>query len=257
MGALGKTLGEKLEDYNASHPIMDLVLFDDAMEHVSRIARILSRPGGHALLVGVGGSGKQSLARLAAHICGHEVRQLSITARFTLADLKEALKEMYRAAAVKGVGTVFLLTDSQIVSERFLVPINDLLSSGWVADLFERDELDGLLGSLRGEAKAAGVLTDSPDEMLAFLVSRARANLHVVLCFSPVGEAFRVRARRFPGLINATTIDRFAAWPESALVSVAQRFIADIDLGGPEVTAAVAQHMATVRRGSGAVVVWW
>ena len=62
---LRKTLNDKLAEYNESNAVMDLVLFQQAMEHICRITRIISLPRGNAMLVGVGGSGKQSLARCA------------------------------------------------------------------------------------------------------------------------------------------------------------------------------------------------
>ena len=243
MDSLRKVLDAKLAEYNENFAMMDLVLFEQALEHVCRIARIVQNPSGNAMLVGVGGSGKQSLSRLAAYISGMEVRQLQVTSTFKVEDLKEELRAMFRAAGVKGTPTMFLMTDAQIVDDRFLIYINALLATGWISDLFPREELDGLLGSLRGEAKAAGV-PDNPDAMLDFFVSRLRANLHTVLAFSPVGDVFRVRARRFPGLVSSTVINFFHPWPREALESVAFRNLGDVDLGGEDVRGQLATHMA-------------
>ena len=44
-----------------------------AVEHTSRINRVIRQKGGHALLVGLGGSGRQSLAKLAAFIAGFDL----------------------------------------------------------------------------------------------------------------------------------------------------------------------------------------
>jgi dynein heavy chain len=63
------------------------------------------------MLIGVGGSGKQSLSRLASFICGYEVKQLQVTSNFKVDDLKESLKELYKNAGVKGIPTTYLITD--------------------------------------------------------------------------------------------------------------------------------------------------
>jgi dynein heavy chain len=124
-----------------------------------------------------------------------------------------------------------------------LVYINDLLSSGYIPELFPQDELDGLIGKIRAEAKQAGV-NDVPDEMFEFFKDKVRKNLHLCLCFSPVGDQFRIRARMFPGVINCTSIDWFFEWPRNALVDVATRKLIDVEFPTDEIREAVAANMA-------------
>jgi dynein heavy chain len=66
------------------------------------------------------------------------------------------------------------------------------------------------------------------------------------LCFSPVGDKFRIRARNFPALINNTVIDWFQPWPHEALLSVAGFFLKDIANISDEVRENMRHHMAFV-----------
>eukprot|EP00742_Colponemidia_sp_Colp-10_P004589 GILJ01004897.1.p1 GENE.GILJ01004897.1~~GILJ01004897.1.p1 ORF type:complete len:2544 (-),score=425.95 GILJ01004897.1:114-7634(-) len=241
--ALGKMLTETLTRYNEEKVQMNLVLFDEAMNHVCRINRVLELPRGNCMLVGVGGSGKQSLARLAAYISGCEVFQITITGSYSVNDLRESLKALYIRTGVKGVPTVFLFVDTQITNEKFLVYINDMLSIGVPPDLFAIEEKDEIINNLRNEVKLSGTL-DSNENCWEFFLNKVRVNLKVVLCFSPVGEAFRLRSRKFPALVNCAVFDWFHGWPREALLSVAKRFLEDIELPSADVRDAVVEFMA-------------
>jgi dynein heavy chain len=80
---------------------MNLVLFEDAMKHVCRITRIVMPSSGHALLVGVGGSGKQSLSRLAAFIMFMTTFQITISSTYNMSDLKNDLQLLYSRTGIK------------------------------------------------------------------------------------------------------------------------------------------------------------
>lgn len=235
-----KLMEEYLEEYNFSSPTpMNLVFFKDAAQHAARVARILSQPRGNAMLVGVGGSGKQSITRFAAHMAGFKCFSIELTRGYGSGEFREDLKKLYQTAGVQGVPVVFLFTDTQIVTEGFLEDINNLLNSGEVPGLFPPDEKERLLSDIRPYIQKMG-LPETKDAMWAAFINRVRDNLHILLCMSPVGEAFRGRCRQFPSLINCCTIDWFSEWPEDALLSVSKRFLATVNLGSDEVRDAVA-----------------
>ena len=68
---LSTKLDKVLEDYNFDHKPMNLVLFNDALDHLTKIHRMIRFPRGCGLLVGFGGSGKQSLTKLATFLAGY------------------------------------------------------------------------------------------------------------------------------------------------------------------------------------------
>uniref|UniRef100_A0A8D3BSR6 AAA+ ATPase domain-containing protein n=1 Tax=Scophthalmus maximus TaxID=52904 RepID=A0A8D3BSR6_SCOMX len=240
---LQKTLADALEHYNELHAVMNLVLFEEAIQHVCRISRILEAPYGNALLVGVGGSGKQSLCRLAAFLSMLEVFQITLRKGYGINDLKSDIAALYIKVGVKNIGTVFLHTDAQIPDERFLVLINDMLASGDIPDLFSDEEVDMIVTSIRMELRGLGLI-DSRDNCWSFFIERIRRQLKVVLCFSPVGFTLRTRARKFPALVNCTAIDWFHPWPQLALQSVSCTFIEKIPGLEPNVRASIGEFIS-------------
>ncbi|XP_018428368.1 PREDICTED: dynein heavy chain 2, axonemal [Nanorana parkeri] len=249
-GALKKFMMNQLEEQTRQPgtAAKKLVLFTDAIQHVIRIVRVIGQPRGNTLLVGIGGSGRQSLARLAAYICDYKVFQLEVTRGYRRQEFREDIKKLYRLAGVDGRPSVFLLTDTQITDESFLEDVNNILSSGEVPNLYKADEFEEIRSILQEQAKEEGI-PDTPESLFNFLIERVRNNLHIVLCMSPVGDPFRNRIRQYPALVNCTTIDWFSEWPQEALLEVAERYLEGMELGNLEgINGKVARIFVTMHR---------
>ncbi|XP_066151500.1 dynein axonemal heavy chain 6 [Euwallacea fornicatus] len=211
-----------LDDFNLMYNKgMQVIFFTMAVEHCVRIARILRSERGNALLIGVGGMGKQSLTRLASHVNGYKCFQIDLLRKYDRSSFYDNLRKMYFYAGVENMDTVFLFTDTQLGREEFLEDIDNILNSGNVPNLFEADEYEKVIKGSRNSAKKAG-FPQGHDHIYQYFLSRVRSNLHLVICMSPIGDAFRHRCRMFPSLVNCCTIDWFEKWPQEVLLSVAQ-----------------------------------
>lgn len=211
---------------------MDLVLFMDAIEHIVKIFRIITTPKGNGLLVGVGGSGRKSLASLATYIANFDNFMIEITKSYGIVEWREDMMNMFIKGGVDERGTVFLLNDTNIVNETFLEDTNNILNNGEIPNLFAAPDdfinvTDGMKEAIKGEPKYKDL---GDQELFDLFRERCRNNIHVLLAFSPIGEDFRRRLRMFPSVVNCTTIDWFLPWPKDALASVAQHFLEDVEL---------------------------
>jgi dynein heavy chain len=209
---------------------MNLVFFADAMEHVCRIHRIIRQPRGNALLVGLGGSGRTSLTRLAAYLAGYNVFTIEIHKKYDVDRFHDDLRTLFKiCGGPKKQQRVFYFSDNQIMHVTFLEDLNNMLSVGEVPNLFPKDEIAMIRDELRKEALENGI-RDTVDDIYNFFIDRARRNLHLVISMSPAHKSFRLRLRQFPALVSCTTIDWFIDWPNEALKEVGMRCLNDAEI---------------------------
>jgi dynein heavy chain len=144
---------EDLQDYQAIRSIfeeimiefkeqysgqIDIVLFDNALEHLTRIYRVLRLDRGHLLLIGAGGSGKKLFSKIAGFTAKYQIFEIQLTRNYNEISFREDLKVLFNQIGLKNMKTVFILNDAQIVDENFLEYMNNILSNG-IPSLFNEE----------------------------------------------------------------------------------------------------------------------
>ncbi|XP_014219672.1 dynein heavy chain 10, axonemal [Copidosoma floridanum] len=217
---------EILEEHNERIGKLSMVLFNDALEHLTRVHRTLRMSRSHALVVGVGGSGRRSTIRLAAFAANCELFEIAPSRGYDESAFRDDMKKLLTMAGAENKSTVFMFTDEQVVDESFLEIVNNLLTTGTISALFADDEKDAIVNNCRNAAKDANYGV-TKENVWAFFVKRSSENLRVALSMSPSGDILRARCRSYPGLVNCTTIDWIFPWPEQALLAVASVTLRD------------------------------
>lgn len=174
---------EYLSDYNAtSKAPMDLALFSFALEHIVRICRVITLPGGNALLVGLGGSGRKCLTRLAAAMEEYAFFEISVSKNYGQAEWHDDLRHLVRIAGETCKPVVFCLSDTQIQDESFVEDVSSLLNVYEVPNLFPSSDMAQMLENIRPKAKAAG-MDGSRDQLYSFFLQQVNISVlaHMLL----------------------------------------------------------------------------
>ncbi|KAJ2583355.1 dynein heavy chain, partial [Coemansia sp. RSA 1836] len=216
-----------------------LVLFDDALDHALRLDRVFRQPQGHALLIGVSGGGKTTLARFVAWINGLSVMQVKAHGGYSAADFDDDLRAVLRRSGCRGEKVCFIVDESNVLDSALIERMNTLLANAEVPGLFEGDEHAALMTACREGAARDGLMLDSGEELHRWFTQQVARNLHVVFTMNPPeqgdgggsgGGGLAARAATSPALFNRCVLDWFGDWSDQALFQVARELTTSVDL---------------------------
>ena len=187
---LKKVFEDLLESYNlVSRKPLNITLMSYSIMHLTRVHRLLRQSRGNGLLIGTGGSGRQSLTALAAFIANLNFVQLELTQDYSLEMWNDDIKRCLMLCGVDDRNSVFLAHEHHLRRSFMLEDINSILNSGVVQGLFTRDDKKVIREKLRERAKREGreqfSTSGSTEEFFEYFQQKVKQNLHIVLTMRP------------------------------------------------------------------------
>uniref|UniRef100_A0A8C7E017 Dynein cytoplasmic 2 heavy chain 1 n=1 Tax=Oncorhynchus kisutch TaxID=8019 RepID=A0A8C7E017_ONCKI len=211
--------------YGRDNRELDLLLFWEVCHFVSRVDRVLSRPGGSLLLAGRSGVGRRTATCLVSHMHGYTLYTPKISRGYSLKHFNNDLKNVMQLAGLEGQQVVLLLEDYQFVHPAFLEMVNSLLSSGEVPGLYSPEELEPLLSSLKDPASQDGFT----GPLFNYFAYRIQQNLHIVLIMDCTNSNFTISCESNPALYRRCSVQWMEGWSESSMKKIPEMLLAKVE----------------------------
>ncbi|XP_055895255.1 cytoplasmic dynein 2 heavy chain 1-like isoform X1 [Biomphalaria glabrata] len=224
----GKPLGKLSEDdlktviekgirfFSHENRQLDILIFKEVLEHMARVDRVLTKPGGSLLMAGSSGVGRRTAVSVVAHM--HQMQTFSpkVFRGYGIKQFKNDLKQVMQLAGIEGEQVVLILEDHQFVEPQFLELINSLLSAGEVPGLYSPEELEPLLSPLRDMASEVGFR----GTMISFFSTRVMTNLHIVLIMDNSNSNFILNCESNPAFYKQCAVQWMEGWCRDSMLKV-------------------------------------
>lgn len=220
---------ERLRVFSEEEMDIDLILFEDLLDHALRIDRVLRQHQGHMILVGPSTSGKTTLAKFVAWMNGLKVVQLRVHSGYTIENFDHTLRELLFSCA-KGERICFLIDESSILETSFIERMNTLLANSEIPGLFEGEDLSALYKLCTAESAAQGLLLDSDEELYDWFTKQISEYLHVVFTIGDIEKGNRPQVHSSPALFNRCVLSWMGDWTDNSLAEVATSMIQGVPL---------------------------
>jgi dynein heavy chain, axonemal len=220
------------QKYNAeNNQPMQLFMTLYSVEHISRIARVLTLRQGHALLLGSTGVGKRSLTRIASFVRKTKHVEICIdTAQDPEGTAWRAhLKRLVRICGLGLAPSVTVLLNNTVLTTESLRDVCCILNCNEVPGLFTIEEKQILVDEMesRGLIEKA-VMTPPIEELFGLLLELAYDAMHLIICVDPNTWNLRDLLSNYPMLATRCYIDWFEDWPPETLQQMAQQHLPNL-----------------------------
>ncbi|DBA00111.1 TPA: hypothetical protein N0F65_000402 [Lagenidium giganteum] len=205
--------------YEREEKDLHMLLFDEILDHVAIVERILSEPGGSILLVGNSGVGRRSATTLVAYMLGYTMFSPSATRNYDAASFRTDLKSILVKAGVEGQHYVLYLEDHHFTQDAILEITNSLLSSGEVPGLYTHEEIEPQIAPLK-EKMLESIGSGEHRTVYDFFVSRVCQYVHVVLGMDSRHPQFLMRCESNPALYTRCAIVWMGEWNNASMKKI-------------------------------------